>query len=227
MKQLAKIWVGFALITFMITFMGCMEKEPGGGKLGSGGMTPPWDSAHFVPKHLEGYSSPASDSLFTVFKVIASIDSESGDQKKWERNKRAIDTVRGNQIFDTGFVFPPNPEAAMAFGYDDVYRGDTLFRYSYGNGLYTQDHPCAKTTILSGQFEHPARWLNAGLKAEDIMNALGKPLYTQKNVLRYLSHRVEKSKTDTTQLEIYEGVNFYFQRDSLIAAVIQHSQPCH
>ena len=223
MKQLAKILGGIALITLV----GCLEKEPGGGKLGAGGMTPPWDSAHFVPKHLEDYTSQASDSQFALFNAIAIIDSESGDQKKWQRNKRAVDTVRGNQIFDTGFVFPPHPEAAMAFGYDDVYRDDTLFRYSYGNGLYTQDHPCAKTTLLSGQFEHPARWLNAGLKAEDIMNALGKPLYTQKNVLRYLSHRVEKSKTDTTQLEIYEGVNFYFQRDSLIAAVIQHSQPCH
>lgn len=229
----------------VLALAGCLAKDRSGKNLRSGGMIPPWDSAHFTPKKLEGYVSPVPDSVFAVFRDIAAIDSQSGNHKDWKADPDAVDTLRINQVFDTGFIFPPNPEAAMAYGYDDSFRDDTLFRYAYGNGLFTQDHPCATTIVLSGQFLHPARWLRTGLKADQIVEALGKPLYRQPDVLRYLSHhpgttsaapKDDSAKdgpdsaaaaTDYNAYEIFEGVNFYFRSDSLFAAVLQRSQPCH
>lgn len=237
-----KILAGAAVLALL----GCLAKDRSGKNLRSGGMTPPWDSAHFTPKRLEGYASPVPDSVFAVFKDIAATDSLSGDHKDWKADPDAIDTLRINQVFDTGFVFPPAPEAIMAYGYDDSFRDDTLFRNAYGNGLFTQEHPCASTIVLSGQFLHPARWLRTGLKPDQIVEALGKPLYRQPDVLRYLSHHpgttatassAEDSAnarhdsagpaTDYNAYEVFEGVNFYFRNDSLFAAVLQRSQPCH
>lgn len=210
-----------------LVLLGCLSKDRTNATLGSDGLTPPWDSTHFAAKQLVGYMGQASDSQFSIFKTITNIDSQLSVQKKWDADPDAIDTVKGSQIFDTSFVYPLNSVATMAFGYDDSFRDDTLFRYDYGNGLFTQDNPCAKTTILSGQFLHPARWLRSGLKSEEIISALGTPLYNQGKVLRYLSQHLEKAPTDSIPTKIFEAVNFYFQEDSLFAAVIQHSQPCH
>ncbi|GEM_PF-3510527 len=236
-----------------LALFGCLAKDRSGKTLGNGGMTPPWDSTHFIPKRLDGYVSPAPDSVFAVFRDIAAIDSQSGEHKDWQADPDAVDTVHINQVFDTGFAFPQNPEATMAYGYDDSFRDDTLFRNAYGNGLFTQEHPCASTTVLSGQFLHPARWLRTGLKMDQITAALGKPLYRQPDVLRYLSHHPGTTATsalssdsgeeapdnapsaadsagpatDYNAYEVFEGVNFYFRNDSLFAAVLQRSQPCH
>jgi len=161
-----------------------------------------------------------------------------GEPKTWKPIRGAVDTLRVSQMFDTGFVFPQNPESVMPYGYDDSFRDDTLYRTFYGNGLFTQDHPCAATYILSGQFLHPARWVKTGMKQDDIIAALGNPLYRQNGVLRYLSHHpfhapptgeADSSSTAREYIgyEVFEGVNFYFHGDSLFAAVLQKSRPCH
>jgi hypothetical protein len=221
-----------------ILLCGCMVKDKSDKALSSGGMTPPWDPAKFMPKTLEGFTYAGPESLFTVFKDIARLDSLSGDPKSWKADREAADTLRVSQMFDTGFVFPQNAEAVMPYGYDDSFRDDTLYRTLYGNGLYIQDHPCATTFVLSGQFLHPARWLKTGLKQADILASLGKPLYRQDGVMRYLSHHASHAPArgaddtldtapDYNAFEVFEGVNLYFQNDSLFAAVLQKSQPCH
>jgi hypothetical protein len=217
---------------------GCMVKDKPDKALSSGGMTPPWDPARFMPKTLEGFAYAGPESLFTVFRDIARLDSLSGDPKSWKPDAGSADTLRVSQMFDTGFVFPQNPEAVMPYGYDDSFRDDTLYRTYYGNGLFIQDHPCAATFVLSDRFLHPARWLRSGLKQDEIIAALGNPLYRQDGVLRYLSHQAslapEREAGDTLSTapdynayEVFEGVNLYFRNDSLFAAVLQKSQPCH
>jgi hypothetical protein len=221
-----------------IALCGCLIKDKSDKPLASGGLVPPWDPAKFTPKHLEGAAPPDTAGTFAVFTVIARIDSLSGDPKGWKADPEAADTLRIAQMLDTGFVFPQNPEAVMPYGYDDSFRDDTLFRSAYGNGLFTQDHPCAANFVLTGQFLHPARWLKRGLSPKDIETALGKPMYNQAGVMRYLSRhagaRPSATVDDTTSTandysvyDIYEGVNLYFQADSLFAAVLQKSQPCH
>ncbi|MDB5051697.1 MAG: hypothetical protein JWO30_4768 [Fibrobacteres bacterium] len=228
----------FAAGMAALLLCGCMVKEKPDKPLSSGGLTPPWDPAKFSPKTLEGYAYAGPESTFTVFKEIARLDSLSGDPKSWKGDPDAADTLRISQLFDTSFVFPQNPEASMPYGYDDSFRDDTLYRNSYGNGLYTQDHPCATNYVLSGQFLHPAKWLRMGLKERDILDALGAPLYKQPGVLRYLSRHPSvppvreegdtlSTAADYTAYDVFEGVNFYFQSDSLFAAVLQKSQPCH
>jgi hypothetical protein len=218
---------------------GCLAKDRSDKALTSGGMTPPWDPAKFAPKALEGFTYAGPESLFTVFREIGRLDSLGGDPKHWKSDSRAADTLHVSQMFDTGFVFPQNPEAVMPYGYDDSFRDDTLYRSAYGNGLFMQDHPCAATYVLSGQFLHPAKWVKTGMKQEDIIHALGAPLYRQQGVLRYLSHHPSSAPAkggegdtagaarDYNAYEVFEGVNFYFHGDSLFAAVLQKSQPCH
>lgn len=217
---------------------GCLVKEKHPKVLDAGGMTPPWDPAKFTPKRLDGYAYPGPESLFTVFGRIARLDSLCGSPDAWKADPEAVDTLRISQLLDTAFAFPQNPEASMPYGYDDSFRDDTLYRNAYGNGLFTQDHPCAATYVLSGRFVHPAKWLSTGLKREEITKALGKPTYAQEGVLRYLSHHPStpdpREVADTLSTaavynayEVFEGVNFYFQDDSLFAAVLQESQPCH
>lgn len=231
--------VRFVAISFLtLICFGCLMKDKSDKSLGNGGMTPPWDSAHFTPKRLDNFVFTDPESTFVVFSEIGRLDSLSGDHKDWKPDPEAVDTVRINQMFDTSFVFPPNPEASMPYGYDDSFRDDTLFRNAYGNGLFTQDHPCATTFVLSGQFLHPARWLKTGLKEDQIVETLGPPRYRQPGVLRYLAKYpgqpppVDPEDTlstaaDYSTFAIFEGVNFYFQSDSLIAVVLQRSQPCH
>ena len=238
MSMALRINPRFAAGILALILCGCLVKDKSDKTLSSGGMIPPWDPAKFTPKALEGYMAPATDSVFSVFGEIARLDSVSGDPKNWKPIDGAADTLRVAQIFDTGFVFPQNAEAIMPYGYDDSFRDDTLFRSFFGNGLFTQDHPCAATFVLSGQFLHPAKWIKTGMKPGDIIGALGKPLYKQEGVLRYLSHppsppqaRAEGDSSITTpdysSYEVFEGVNFYFHGDSLFAAVLQKSQPCH
>lgn len=217
---------------------GCLIKDKPEKALTSGGIAPPWDPAKFMPKSLEGFAYPGPESLFTVFGEIARLDSLVGDPKTWKAESDAVDTLRVSQVLDTAFAFPRNPEATMPFGYDDSFRDDTLYRNAYGNGLFMQDHPCASTIVLSGQFPHPAKWVRKGMQAEAITAALGVPLYRQQGVLRYLSHRPSpppqnqagdtlSTASDYNAYEIFEGVNFYFSNDSLFAVVLQKSQPCH
>lgn len=217
---------------------GCLLKDKPDKALTSGGMAPPWDPAKFMPKSLEGFAYSGPDSLFTVFGEIARLDSLVGDPKTWKAEGDAVDTLRVSQVLDTSFIFPQHPEATMPFGYDDSFRDDTLYRSAFGNGLYMQDHPCASTFVLSGQFLHPAKWVRKGMTAEAIVKTLGAPLYRQQGVLRYLSHRPSpppliqtgdtlSTASDYNAYEIFEGVNFYFNNDSLFAVVLQKSQPCH
>ncbi len=221
-----------------IALCGCLIKDKADKPLSSGGMVPPWDPAKFAPKHLDGFIPTDSAGVFDVFAEIARLDSLAGDPKTWKVDQEAVDTLRVSQMFDTGFVFPQNPSAVTAYGYDDSFRDDTLYRSSYGNGLFTQDHPCATNYVLTGQFLHPAKWLRKGLTGKDITAALGHPRYQQEGVMRYLSrhagspppHADEDTSTTATDYsvyDVYEGVNLYFQADSLFAAVLQRSQPCH
>ena len=232
--------IPFALVGAMLVMLvmgGCLIKEKPG-KSAAAGMVPPWDPAKFTPKRLEGPSYLDSSRAFAVFDSIARIDSLAGDPKGWKAEKGAIDTLRIEDLFDTAFVFPQDPDAAMPYAYDDSFRDDTLWRISYGNGLFTQEHPCALNYVLTGQFLHPAKWLKRGLKEADIVAELGKPVFRQAGVLRYLSKHAgprpgrngsesSSTLTDTTAFDVYEGANLYFANDSLFAAVLQKSQPCH
>jgi hypothetical protein len=225
----------FALLCAAFALCGCLIKDKR--EKPAAGPVPPWDPAKFAPKRLEGPAFVDSSRAFAVFDSIARIDSLAGDPKGWKAETDAVDTLSIDDLFDTAFVFPQNPDAAMPYAYDDSYRDDTLWRNAYGNGLFTQDHPCALNYVLSGQFLHPAKWLKRGLKPEDIVASLGKPLYRQAGVLRYLSkhpgprpeRKADSSSTaaDSSDYEVYEGVNLYFADDSLFAAVMQKSQPCH
>jgi hypothetical protein len=226
----------FSVTVFIL--VACMVKDKNEKVLRSGGMTPPWDSTHFTPKSLEGYVYSGPESTFSVFGKIAEIDSLCGSRTSWTIDSQAIDTMRVSQLYDTAFLFPESPEATMAYGFDDSFREDTLYRKAYGNGLFTQDNPCATTIILSSEFLHPARWLHAGLGKDDIIKAMGTPLYNQPGVLRYFARH--RSVTPTSQpqgtgsnadgnayFDVFEGANLYFQGDSLFSAVLQKSRPCH
>jgi hypothetical protein len=225
-------------LAFTALFLGaCLIKDKQE-KPAAASLVPPWDPAKFTPKSLEGPAAPDSQGVFAIFDSLARIDSLAGDPAVWKTEKGAIDTLRIDALFDTGFVFPQNPEFSSPYAYDDSFRDDTLWRSSFGNGLYTQDNPCARIYVLAGQFLHPAKWLKRGLKEEDILAALGTPLFRQPGALRYLSRhpgpRPEGNTQDTSStardlsaFDVYEGVNLYFSQDSLFAAVLQKSQPCH
>lgn len=242
-SPLSRVLLSLSVATLALS--ACQVREKTDKPLSGGGLNPPWDSPAFTPKALEGYVYAGPESLFAVFPAIARLDSQFGDRSAWKPDEKAIDTLRLRHLLDTGFAFPASPEAAMAYAYDDSYRDDTLFRNAYAHGLFTQDHPCAVTWVLSGSFLHPAKWLKAGLKQADVVGALGRPTYWQGDtadaVLRYLARYpeggapAEPSDEDADTAvnagaaprEIYEGANFYFQADSLFAAVLQRSQPCH
>ncbi len=236
MRVLFRFPAGIMAFSALAILFGCLSKEKGK-PLNSGGMVPPWDSAHFQPKRLEAFRYAGPDSLFAVFKSIAEIDSQTGDQRSWAASENPVDTLGIAAVFDTGFIFPSTPEASLPYAYDDSFRDDTLFRNAFGNGLFMQDHPCAAMYVLSGQFLHPARWLRAGMKMNEVIKELGTPLYRQNGVVRYLSRHagsglVEKGDTGNVSVTqgsppVFEGINFYFRSDSLFAAVLQKSQPCH
>lgn len=233
-----------AAVAAAVFLGGCLVKDRSEKPL-HGELTPPWYPAHFSPQRLDGFTYAGPESLFTVFRDMSRLDSLSGDPKDWKADPEAVDTLRIEQMLDMGFVFPENPEAMMPYGYDDSFRDDTVYRNAYGNGLFTQDQPCADTYVLSGNFLHPAKWLRAGLKQEYILATLGKPAFRHESVLRYLHHTPaavppEAALTDTVQtpalapapdadaaMEVFEGVNFYFDQDSLFATVLQKSRPCH
>ena len=215
-----------------------MVKEKSSLPLKKVGMTPPWDSAHFSPKSLEGFISTDTANTFAVFKDIAEIDSMRGDHKDWTQNIDAIDTLHIANLFDTSFIFPENPTVTEAYAYDDSFRDDTLFRNFYGNGLFTQENPCGTIYVISGQFLHPARWLRNGLKEREIVEAIGKPRARHPGFLCYLSRHEPtmaagkkedsaNSAGDYNAYPVFEGVQFYFRSDSLFATVLQRSQPCH
>jgi hypothetical protein len=221
----------------VLAILACSKEEKQGKALESGALNPPWDSPAFTPRELETVDFDQPDSLFFVFKVIAMIDSMTGDRKSWTLNENAVDTVTLAQMFDSAFVFPSSPVASIPYAYDDSYRDDTLYRHYYGNGLFTQDHPCAQTYVVADPFLHPARWLKAGLKQAEIINALGTPSFSHKGVLRYF-RRMEapapaegsdsvKARSEYDMHPTLEGMNFYFRSDSLFAAVLHKSQPCH
>ncbi len=134
------------------------------------------------------------------------------------------DTLRIHSLFDTGFIFPARCEASMPFAFDEDYRDDTLFRKSYGNGLFEQEHPCVETWVLSGDFPHPAKWLHAGMKQREFTSSLGRPAMKHANQLRYLWHSAPGEDGDS--LVRYESMRFYFENDSLYAALLQRSKPC-
>ena len=235
-ERTAAAW--FAVSALALFLSSCLVRDKSDKPLPSGGMTPPWDSAHFMPKRLDGFVYAGPESTFAVFREIALIDSLSGNHKDWKADPEAIDTMRVSQLFDSGFLFPQNPEASMPYAYDDSFRDDTLFRNAYGNGLFIQEHPCAITYVLSGQFLHPAKWLRTGLKEEQILESMGKPLHRQPGVMRYLAKHpgipppadpedTLSTAADYSTFDVFEGVNFYFRSDSLFAAVLQRSQPCH
>jgi hypothetical protein len=235
--MLTAIVTAFLCVAFLI-LSGCMVKDKSGNGLRSGDLTPPWDSTHFNPQRLEGYVYPGPESTFSVFGKIAKLDSLCGNHAEWKADPKAMDTLRINQLYDTGFLFPENPEATMAYGFDDTFRDDTLYRKAFGNGLFTQDNPCAATTILSGEFLHPAKWLRAGLTKNEVVQAMGTPLYNQTGVLRYFARHKNATASSPSQdsttnssgsasFDVFEGANLYFQGDSLFAAMLQKSQPCH
>jgi hypothetical protein len=221
-----------------LALLGCQVKDKPEKSLSSGSMNPPWNAPEFTPKRLDGYKYAGPESLFAVFRDIARLDSVVGDRKDVKIDPKAADTLRVGQLFDTAFVFPQTPQATMPYAYDDSYRDDTLYRNAYGNGLFTQDHPCAVTYVLSDGFMHPAQWLKAGLTQAELVGALGRPAYwqgdTSEAVLRYLSQHMETPPAPADSAvkaadpyPVYEGANFYFTADSLFAAVLQRSQPCH
>jgi hypothetical protein len=215
----------------------CSKEDENAKSLESGALNPPWDSPTFTPKELPGYLYEGPDSLFFVFQVIGMIDSLGGPRSTWTLEDEPATNVAIHQMFDTGFVFPRTPLATRPYAYDDSYRDDTLYRNAYGNGLFTQDHPCAATYVLTDPFLHPARWLKAGLKESEITEALGNPAFRSRGVLRYFSRRAPEipgegesaaaGRSEYDIHDVYEGINFYFRKDSLFAAVLHRSQPCH
>lgn len=229
----------FAILPALL-LAACLVRDKPEKALGAGGLTPPWSPARFEPRRLEGYAYAGPESLFAVFANIARLDSLSGDPRSWQADPESGPGPSIGQMLDTTFIFPEHAEAVMPYGYDDSFRDDTLFRHAYGNGLFAQDLPCAETYVLSGNFLHPARWLRAGMGMEYILGILGKPAYSHPGVLRYLSHSspapADEGEADTADAlavpagesgEVFEGVNFYFEQDSLFAAVLQKSRPCH
>ncbi len=224
-----------ALAGAAFALCGCLIKERPD-KPAAAALLPPWDASRFTPKQVE--APPDTGRVFAVFDSIARIDSLAGDPKGWKPVEGATDTLRIEHMFDTAFAFPENAEAAIPYAYDDSYRDDTLWRKAYGNGLFAQDHPCASNYVLSGQFLHPAKWLKAGLREADIVAALGNPAYRQPGALRYICKHpgpapardpedTLSTAADYSAYDVYEGVNLYFERDSLFAAVLQKSRPCH
>ena len=152
-----------------------MPDQGKAGQVRCGRNGPSLGSRQVHPQAVGGPAYLDSARAFAVFDSIARIDSLAGDPKGWKPEKGAIDTLRMDALFDTGFVFPQNPAAVMPYAYDDSYRDDTLWRSAYGTGLFTQDHPCALNYVLAGQFLHPAKWLKRGLKEEDILAGSGEP----------------------------------------------------
>lgn len=224
-------------VSALLALAACSKEDEKGKALESGALHPPWDSPAFTPRELEGPEFNHPDSVFFVFQVLAMIDSLAGDRKAWTPREDAVDTVTLAMLFDSLFVFPESPVRSLPYAYDDSYRDDTLYRHSYGNGLFTQDHPCAATYVVTNPFLHPARWLKAGLKQEEIIAALGMPTFVHRGVLRYFSKRPSaepapaadsaQAKSEYERFDVMEGANFYFMSDSLFAAVLHRSQPCH
>lgn len=195
-------------------------------------VAPPWDNGQETLLQLQGYARSGSDSLFQIFKTIESIDSAAGPRQQWQYEPGSPDTLRVQHLVDTNFVFPDQATDAYAFAYDETYRDDTLFRLAYGNGLYTEEHPCAEVWVITSPFMHPVRWLKAGMSEQDIEGTMGRPSLRHPGALRYL-YRDDPQSNEPGQEggmpreQRVEGVHFYFKQDSLFAAIFQRSRPCH
>ncbi len=212
-----------------LSLVACMTKD----KQGQGQrVAPPWDNGQETLLQLEGYARSGSDTLFQIFKTIESIDSAAGPRQQWQYEPGSPDTLRVQHLVDTNFVFPDQAADVYAYAYDETYRDDTLFRLAYGNGLYTEEHPCAEVWIITTPFIHPVRWLKAGMSEQDIEGTMGRPSLRHPGALRYLYRDdpevdIAGGGDKIPREQRVEGVHFYFQQDSLFAAVFQRSRPCH
>lgn len=212
------------LAVFAVLLGGCLQKEKS--KPIPKSWVAPWDSGQHAPRSLTDFHYEGPESLFTVFRKMEVADSLVLASKDTVKPENPTDTLRIYDLFDTGFVFPAQPEATRPYAYDDAYRDDTLFRKFYGGGLYEQENPCVETYVLSGEFLHPAKWLRAGMQEEDLIAALGVPQVKHPTQLRYLWHSKPEDKSEGDSLIHYESVRFYFEKDSLYAALLQQSKPC-
>ncbi len=215
-------WKWFFLILPLL-FWGCLEKD----KLGksSDSWLPGWDTTLSVPSQIPDSGSLLLDSVFEVFAKMEKTDSMIKASKELVYPKNPEDTLRIHHLFDSGFVFPQNPDFIRPFAFDHVYREDTLFRKSYGNGLFVQEHPCVTSWILSEQFPHPAKWMREGLHQAEIVTNLGTPwsIHPQEIIYRWVSHEKPKS---SLEIEYKEAMRFYFEKDSLFAVLLQKPKPC-
>jgi hypothetical protein len=198
--------------------------------------TPPWDNGREVLQELEGYAPSDSDTVFTVFREMARIDSLAGPRQQWQYEPNSPDTLRVHHLIDTAFDFPEKAEGRQAFAYDETYRDDTLFRLAYGNGLFIEEHPCTDVWIATPPFMHPTRWLRAGMSEKDVIKAMGTPSLRHENALRYLyrddAHVGGPTSSDSSlaplaDFQHIEGIHFYFKNGGLFAAVFQRGRACH
>ncbi len=210
-------------VGLVLVLSACQQKEK---TKTAASWLPAWDSIAYAPRRLTGLPDTGADSLFAVFDTMEAADSLAQDTQA-VRPGHPEDTVRIGDLFDTNFVFPPDPVAVTPYAFDDAYRDDTLFRKAYGNGLFEQEHPCVESWVISGDFPHPSLWLRSGMTAEAIRAALGTPFLQQPRELRYRwQGRARPDSTGGDSTTRYESMRFYFLRDSLYAVLLQRSKPC-
>jgi hypothetical protein len=202
----------------------CLEKEKDTPALGSSALLPAWDSNQYRPQALKDYGTQSEDPVFGIFSKIERAESLSQALHTTPR-VNAIDSLRWHHLVDTSFRWPPHPKFFRPYAYDGQYRMDTLFRKSYGLGLFVQEHPCVETWLLSQPFNHPTFWLKPGMRQEEILKSIGTPQTLTPHLISYYGKDSLDPVTAETE-ERYYGIKFFFQSDSLFAAMLQRSKGC-
>ena len=189
---------------------------------------PPWESPRISLTPLENFQYQGPESLFTVFQKIGKADTEADTSGETLFPIGATDSVRIGWLFDTSFVFPGHVRATMPFAYDRMFSRDTLYRRAYGNGLFTEEYPCADTYVLAGDLQHPAEMLRRGMKEDEVVGALGIPSMRSRSQIcyRWCSQSGHFLRFTASKAR-YESVRCYFENDSLYAIKLRKSGHCY
>ena len=189
---------------------------------------PPWESPKITLTPLQDFHYQGPESLFTVFEKMGKADSDADTSGETLFPVAATDSIRIGDLFDTGFVFPRHVRATMPFAFDRMFSRDTLYRRAYGNGLFTEEYPCADTYVLAGDLQHPAEMLRTGMKQEEVVGVLGIPAMKSRSQIcyRWCSQPGRMLRFGISKAR-YESIRCYFENDSLYAIKLRKSSNCY
>lgn len=189
---------------------------------------PAWSSSNIFIKGLRDYRVGTGENSFAVFDKMEKADNEADISEDTEYPENVSGSIRIRDIYDPAFIFPSRSRASTPYAVDRYYSRDTLYRESFGNGLFTEEFPCSITRVITGQLQYPAMMLRPGMTVMEVINALGIPDMKHRSTIcyRWCSAKKRPAATENSSELRYESIRCYFENDSLYAIKVRQSRKC-